>query len=183
MVGGFNTNVRYRGRTFHVQTEDSGPNVAKIVTLLYEGGTILFSRKTAYGKEPESSSREAVRARMEQQHCEMVEGLKAGEFDADVGFSSATPKPQARGAPRADSTVKDDAEPATPSSRVLSIEPRKHRTPLPRPAAMSAEDERSSSTPERPRRAASEAPIRDFGHGVISQKPLDEVVLALLAVK
>ena len=41
MVGGFNTNVRYSGRIFHVQTEDGGATSPRIVTLLYEGGSIL----------------------------------------------------------------------------------------------------------------------------------------------
>jgi len=48
MLGGFNTNVRYRGRKFHVQTEDNGRANPKIITLLYEGGVILTSRKRAY---------------------------------------------------------------------------------------------------------------------------------------
>ena len=34
MVGGFNTNVRYRGRIYHVQTEDGGAESPQIVTLL-----------------------------------------------------------------------------------------------------------------------------------------------------
>jgi len=183
MVGGFNTNVRYRGRTFHVQTEDSGPNVAKIVTLLYEGGTILFSRKTAYGKEPETSDREVVRQLMEQQHCAMVEALKSGEFDAEIGLGHASasatkgardtsaPKPAASGAqePPTPSAVRLPTEP-----KLVSVEPRKHRKLPPRVAAPGA---------ERSRRASDEAPVRDFGHGVITQKPLDEIVLAQLAAK
>jgi hypothetical protein len=84
MVGGFNTNVRYKGRTFHVQTEDSPP---KIVTLLYEGGVILHSRKQAY--EGDRKDRTAVRERMEAQHAEMVRALKGGELDAEVGLAGA----------------------------------------------------------------------------------------------
>jgi len=181
MVGGFNTNVRYRGRTFHVQTEDSGPNVAKIVTLLYEGGTILFSRKTAYGKEPESSNREVVRQLMEQQHCAMVEALKSGEFDGEIGLGGAKGKAAAAAAqPGARAAA---TEPPTPMSvrterepKLVSVEPRKHRKLPPRVAA-------SPAAGVRGRRAGDEIPARDFGHGVITQKPLDEVVLAQLAPK
>lgn len=183
MVGGFNTNVRYRGRTFHVQTEDSGPNVAKIVTLLYEGGTILFSQKTSYADEPDAGDREAVRARMEQQHCSMVEALKAGEYDREVGLAaagSARPASPPTGespavAPAADAGRKA-ADP--PPARVVSVEPRKHRALPPRPMPARAADPAGSKPPAR-----EEPPARDFGHGVITQKPLDELVLAQLSVK
>lgn len=172
MVGGFNTNVRYRGRTFHVQTEDSGPNVAKIVTLLYEGGSILFSRKTAYRGDAASSNPAAVRSLMETQHREMVEALKAGQLDAEIGLADgsedevATPRPStAPPPPRA-------ARPAPPPPA-----PARPATPA-RPAAGPAASARA------PERAASDsAAHREFGQGVITQKPLDEVVLAHLAFK
>ena len=46
MVGGFNTNIRYQGQIYHVQTEDGGKDSPSIITLLYRGGAILFSKKT-----------------------------------------------------------------------------------------------------------------------------------------
>lgn len=94
MVGGFNTNVRYRGRTFHVQTEDSGQANPKIVTLLYEGGTILFSKKSSYEKHASEVGVEAVvRQLMDAQHRELVEGLKSGDFDSLVeGGAAGVPR-------------------------------------------------------------------------------------------
>ncbi|MFQ5697832.1 MAG: hypothetical protein ACE5IL_06045 [Myxococcota bacterium] len=86
MVGGFNTNVRYRGRTFHVQTEDSGPSRPHIVTLVYEGGTILHSKKQSYAK-AEGTGADAVRDRMESQHREVVRDLKSGALDGPLGLS------------------------------------------------------------------------------------------------
>ena len=85
MVGGFNTNVRYRGRTLHVQTEDSGPVRPYIVTLVYEGGTILYSRKQEYGN-PSECGTEVVRDRMETQHRDVVVDLKAGRLDEELGL-------------------------------------------------------------------------------------------------
>jgi hypothetical protein len=167
MVGGFNTNVRYRGRTFHVQTEDSGPNVAKIVTLLYEGGSILFSRKTAYRTDAASSNPGAVRSMMETQHREMVEALKAGQLDAEIGLSDgedevATPRPTAPPPPRA-------AKPAP--------------APVPAPARTPPTPARPAAASSAGRSAGESAAHREFGQGVITQKPLDEVVLAHLALK
>ena len=48
MVVGFNHNFRYKGEVYHIQTEDSGVKSPNIVTLLYQGGTILGSKKTSY---------------------------------------------------------------------------------------------------------------------------------------
>ena len=92
MVGGFNTNVRYRGRTFHVQTEDSGPNVAKIVTLLYEGGSILFSRKTAYRGDAAGSNPAALYLDgLEQNGSPPAGNTTVNDFFQDIRPQSAVP--------------------------------------------------------------------------------------------
>jgi hypothetical protein len=175
MVGGFNTNVRYRGRTFHVQTEDSGPNVAKIVTLLYEGGSILFSRKTAYRGDAAGSNPAAVRTMMETQHREMVEALKAGQLDAEIGLADgsedevATPRPTTAPPPRAARPAPPPAAPAPPA----------RTPPAARPQAAGAAPV-ARATERAPGESAAH---REFGQGVITQKPLDEVVLAHLALK
>jgi hypothetical protein len=105
MVGGFNTNVRYRGRIFHVQTEDSGPGHPHIVTLLYEAGAILYSKKTGYADRKAGADLEAVvRDLMEEQHREMVRRLKAGALDDVVGLS-APPKKAPGGKAAAPETV------------------------------------------------------------------------------
>jgi hypothetical protein len=91
MVGGFNTNVSYAGRVFHVQTEDSGVRSPKIVTLLYEGGTILASRKSTYEDRIEQDDLEqTVRELMEEQHLALVQALKAGELDDLLGLEVKT---------------------------------------------------------------------------------------------
>ena len=48
MVPGFNTDFKYRGETYHVQTEDNGVGNPVVVTLLYHKGAILASRRTSY---------------------------------------------------------------------------------------------------------------------------------------
>lgn len=94
MVGGFNTNVRYRGRVFHVQTEDSGQDHPHIITLLYEGGAILYSRKQDYEDRLDGTDVETeVRELMEEQHREMVRHLKGGGFDSLLGLNDATTQP------------------------------------------------------------------------------------------
>ena len=88
MVGGSNTNVHYLGRTFHVQTEDGGCESPQIITLLYEGGAILYSTKSSYELDAEDGNcelEERVRQLMEEQHRVMVEALKDGSLDSKIG--------------------------------------------------------------------------------------------------
>jgi hypothetical protein len=90
MVGGFNTNIRYRGQIFHVQTEDGGKDSPSIITLLYRGGAILFSKKTSYADQLDDADRESVvRQLMEAQHSAMVQALKSGKADDKIGLVSA----------------------------------------------------------------------------------------------
>ena len=90
MQGGFNTNIKYKGRTFHVQTEDSGHANPKIITLLYEGGVILTSKKSSYEDRVSAENLQSVvKELMEEQHGEMVRSLKAGLLD-DVITGNAT---------------------------------------------------------------------------------------------
>jgi hypothetical protein len=43
VITGFNTDVKYRGVVYHVQTEDKGTQNPLIETLIYKGGEILGS--------------------------------------------------------------------------------------------------------------------------------------------
>lgn len=82
MLIGYNTNVRYKGKTYHIQTEDSGAANPQIVTLLYHQGAILASKKTNYAHLlGQSDLEEKLRNLMKQQHREMIMKLKriAGE--------------------------------------------------------------------------------------------------------
>ena len=126
MVGGFNTNIRYRGRIFHVQTEDGGKDSPSIITLLYQGGAILFSKKTSYADQLGAADRESiVRPLMEAQHSAMVQALKSGKLDDKLGLVSS--------------------DGLTNPSHGAAV------------------------------------PAAEFGAGVITRRPLDEVILAHLA--
>lgn len=82
MIGGFNHNFIYHGELYHVQTEDSGEKVARIVTLLFRDGTILASERDSYsdllGRE---DLPRLVEERMRSQHKKMTRRLKDGEYD------------------------------------------------------------------------------------------------------
>jgi hypothetical protein len=84
MLIGYNTNVPYKGRVYHVQTEDSGLANPHIITLLYHQGAILRSVKTGYSHIIGSADfEEQLRNLMKRQHREMIRELIRGKFDAE----------------------------------------------------------------------------------------------------
>jgi hypothetical protein len=113
-----------------------------VITLVYEGGVILSSRKTRYEAVSDPNERQKiVRELMECQHAEIVRALKGGELDGEVGLRSSP------------AATRSAQEPAT-----------------------------SGSLPTRAKEAAA-APAERFGGGLISELPLDQVVLAYLGVR
>ena len=85
MITGCNTNVLYRGKQFHVQTEDSGRANPHIISHVYHGGTIIASEKSSYGDRVDAEELDIkVRAKIELQHKTMLKRLTSGELDAVI---------------------------------------------------------------------------------------------------
>ncbi len=79
MLVGYNTNVPYKGRLYHIQTEDSGLKNPVVITLLYYKGTILASKKTSYADlASDPDYKEKVREVMKEQHKSMMKELIRG---------------------------------------------------------------------------------------------------------
>jgi hypothetical protein len=172
MITGANTNVRYRGIVFHVQTEDSGRANPHIISHVYHGGTILGTHKTDYSDRLDADDlTSAVRGLIEQQHAAMLAKLHSGGFDAVISQrlgKSALDADTAAGPPvpsRPDTEPDARSQPSVPEA-----------APRPEPIA-----------PVRPVAAAPLPKVRrgerSFGEGLGSQKPLDEVILDYLAEK
>jgi hypothetical protein len=90
-VVGFNHNVQYGPRIYHVQTEDSGLPHAHYITHLFVGGNIVASMKTSYAERiSERNLAAAVRSLMEAQHKAMLKRLVAGEFNEMAERLAAT---------------------------------------------------------------------------------------------
>ena len=84
MLVGYNTNISYKERTYHIQTEDSGKSNPVIVTLLYSQGAILASRKTNYENlinDPDF--KEKVTKLMKVQHKVMIKELLSGKYTGE----------------------------------------------------------------------------------------------------
>jgi hypothetical protein len=83
VITGFNTDVKYRGVVYHVQTEDKGTSNPLIETLIYKGGEILASRRLPYAELVKGPQDEAsITKLMEEQHKGMIMEVKRGKFEA-----------------------------------------------------------------------------------------------------
>lgn len=81
MIPGLNTDVRYKGKTFHIQTEDSGPENPVLITHVFLGGTILGTEKQTYDEVDEDELETHVRELMRTQHRKMYRALLDGRYD------------------------------------------------------------------------------------------------------
>ena len=80
MLVGFNTNISYKDKIYHVQTEDSGKVNPVVVTLLYHEGAILASKKTDYSSILDDPDfKEKVTKLMKIQHKGMIRDLLIGK--------------------------------------------------------------------------------------------------------
>jgi hypothetical protein len=156
MITGSNTNVRHQGKLFHVQTEDSGRRNPHVISHLYYGGTILASEKTQYADLLDLESEtltKDVRALIEEQHKEMLKRLKRGDYDDVIAE-------RLRSGGKSKSGARGGKRVAPPPTQPALDSP-----PAPAPPPPGDEGPRA------------------FGDGIVSQKPLDEVILEYLVEK
>lgn len=86
VLTGYNTDVTFEGKTFHVQTEDRGVRNPVIDTLVYCGGQILHQEKHSYAVLIEANAEESEIARkLDTQHRDLVRRTRHGEFAPALG--------------------------------------------------------------------------------------------------
>lgn len=79
MLSGFNHNIKHRGRTYHIQTEDGGRNHPNIVTHAFIGGVILDTVRTSYADILDTPGwQDRLKDRMKAQHLEEIRKLLSG---------------------------------------------------------------------------------------------------------
>jgi hypothetical protein len=209
MITGCNTNVLYRGKQFHVQTEDSGRANPHIISHVYHGGTIIASEKSSYSDRIDAEELDIkVRAKIELQHKTMLKRLTGGELDEVIDerlggavAAKKPPPPRAIEKPVAESTARAADPPgsvtagaaADPSGSVTagatadpsgSVTAGATADPSGSVTAGAIADPSGSVTP-----GAATQPILDeksasgFGTSIDSEKPLDEVILEYLVDK
>ncbi len=125
MLTGYNTDFKFQGKVYHVQTEDGGANSPFITSLLYHQGAILASRKTSYADILKADCLdEVVRELMMEQHKQMIRDLMQGKLEVP----GAVPGPKAAPAPQ--------LQPAAPKSAPAKAA--ESTQPLPTPSGPKA---------------------------------------------
>ncbi len=82
MSTGFNSNVEVGGAVYHVQTEDRGLQHPFVDTVVLSGGQVVYRRSVGYEDllSGDPIDEAALGARIEKQHREILEGVRAGSL-------------------------------------------------------------------------------------------------------
>jgi hypothetical protein len=97
MLPGFNHNIRYKDRVFHVQTEDNGLNQPRLVTQVFIDGHVLALEKSNYQdildqtKDPTERAG-LVKTKMQDQHRRLLKNLVQGSYDDRITLYLAGPR-------------------------------------------------------------------------------------------
>jgi hypothetical protein len=160
---GYNTNVRHKGNLYHIVAEDSGLKRPHVITQLFaDGGRIIASEKTSYDEHVGAENVAViVKQLMQEQHKRVFIELRDGVYDEDGPTEAGRGTPEEASPPAEVATeVLDHA-----AARLVEGSPRYEQI---RAGSISGQ-------------RISQAPTAPFGHDVLTQKTLDEVILAYLA--
>src|SRR5512139_2400963 len=84
-LAGYNHNVRYGNRVYHVQTEDSGEDNPHVISQLFLSGQVLASARFDYRELIGiDGADEKVRKQMQEQHKRLMKELRRGQFDDKI---------------------------------------------------------------------------------------------------
>ena len=82
VITGFNTDIEHNGVIYHVQTEDKGVETPLILSLVYDRGTILASKRTPYEDLLQTGFDERILTeRLQKQHKLICAAVRAGRIE------------------------------------------------------------------------------------------------------
>ena len=85
MLTGFNTDIPFNGKTYHVQTEDREGEDPIFESLVYTQGQILDAYRTRYANlVAKGYDQKALAAVLESQHKRIIRWIKNGRYDAEA---------------------------------------------------------------------------------------------------
>jgi len=151
MITGFNTDVDYNSKVYHVQTEDKGVENPFVESMIYLGGAIIFSKRTGYAdKLAHGIMEKEIRALIETQHRTVIAAIRKGRFDPDTAHA-------------VEPVIPASPPPPKPPEALHTIFARPSR-PVPPPAPVSA---RPAPVPppvvtETPSKASLDEMIKDY---------------------
>ncbi len=156
MLPGFNHNIKYKDKIYHVQTEDSGEENPVVISHIFIGGNIIATKKTNYshilGKD---NMREILKSIMENQHKELIKELISGKYDT---YHLSTES-------KASENIELTNKP--PSQKEVQVEVNSHQN-----------TKKEEVSHFRPISTSSDFTV--FGEGTISEESLDKIILRYL---
>ncbi len=85
MTHGRNENVKYKGVTFHIQTEDRGRRNPVVVSTLFYRGVIITEERVSYKHILSSTNlKESLYKIIKELHHKVIENLKSGFYDEKI---------------------------------------------------------------------------------------------------
>jgi hypothetical protein len=116
VITGYNTDVEFDGVVYHVQTEDKGLDTPVILSLVYSGGAILASKRSAYDDLVARGFDESVlAARLQRQHKLICAAVHAGRIEdlKQLGSRDSPPATlKVNAGPEKETAAAEDAPPA-----------------------------------------------------------------------
>lgn len=120
MLTGYNTDFKFQGKVYHIQTEDGGVNSPNITSLLYHRGAIIATRKTSYADILKADCLdEVVRELMMEQHKQVIRDFMQGKLDLNQAAPQSAPK--APGKPAAQKTPESKPTPIKPAPAPVEV--------------------------------------------------------------
>jgi len=81
-MAGYNTDITHLGVSYHIQTQDKGPQAPYIESIIFKSGRVLSTRRTLYTEHlgcPDLKS--TVLELLKKQHQAILNEISAGNFD------------------------------------------------------------------------------------------------------
>lgn len=172
VITGFNTDVEFDGVVYHVQTEDKGLETPFLLTLVYDGGTILASKRQPYDDLfAKGFDEKDLDVRLNRQHSLVCAAINAGRIDELIAMTRRESKETSKASPveTADGGIakpieeEEDLAPIPkPPSDILAVAATVHHGPVVDVISI-IEDENEIELPE-------EA-VESVGHMAGSDRP------------
>jgi len=177
---GYNTNVRHKGKLFHIQTEDSGVNHPHVITHLFaDGGRIVASRKTGYAEHLGAQDLAAiVKKLMQEQHKQIFIELRDCVYDDPEDGVAAV---AGHAEPEVEPVLEVDVDALERAANARWAESVAARAPSISPRRGSGRYQQTVPTGPGSVLEDSIPPESIFGGDPLSGKSLDEVILSYLA--
>ncbi len=84
-MNGTTTSILYSEVTFLIQTQDAGPRVRQLETLIYRQGKLVYSRRVSYSDLLEDPDRdERLKRLIRDQHQAVLDDIAAGRLDVHL---------------------------------------------------------------------------------------------------